>query len=375
MSRFTLPVHPVTGRTAVGIVDGKPVWPILGGAPTMLEQLSARRDALSTEIDELLAADMPEDRSAAEAANTVIRERVEARVLLDERLRVLSEQDLRRLADADAQQRLGAALDGNGQPRAVITSEPRTYGPGTRSSYFLDLARAQLNMGDGDGGPEQARARLQRHSKELEVDLPAREARRDEAAHAGTDRELRRAGYNQRARDNAFEKRVNPNRTDGQGGFFVPPLWLVDEYVDLPRFGRTTANLCKTMGLPTGTDSINLPKVLTGTTAAVQTADAVGVSSTDLTDTSVNAPVRTIAGQQDIAIQLLDQSPVSFDEIVLADLIADYNMKLDVQVVNGSGAAGQVTGILNVAGINAVTYTDATPTLPELWCRCCSRRR
>jgi len=121
------------------------------------------------------------------------------------------------------------------------------------------------------------------------------------------------------------------------------------------------------MGLPTGTDSINLPKIATGTTVAVQTADAAGVSSTDMTDTFVTAPVRTIAGQQDIAIQLLDQSPVSFDEIMMADLLADYAAKLDVQVIAGSGSSGQVNGILNVSGINAVTYTDATPTLPELW--------
>ena len=50
---------------------------------------------------------------------------------------------------------------------------------------------------------------------------------------------------------------------------------------------------------------------------------------------------------------------------MFADLIADYNQKLDLQVINGSGAAGQMKGVLNVAGINGVTYTDATPTLPE----------
>ena len=147
----------------------------------------------------------------------------------------------------------------------------------------------------------------------------------------------------------------------------MPPLWLVDQYIDLPRFGRTTANLCKNMTLPGGTDSINLPKVATGTAVAAQTADAAPVSSTDLTDTSVNAPVRTVAGQQDIAIQLLDQSPIAFDEVVFADLLADYNMKLDQQVVSGTGASGQVTGILATGSINSVTYTDATPTLPELW--------
>jgi HK97 family phage major capsid protein len=336
-------------------------------AKSQIETLRERSSALSTELDTLLAADIPEDRTAAEQANKDILSKVEERKTVDERLRVLGEQETRRLADAEAQKRLGAKVDDQGQPVAVIVSEPRTYDPAARHSYFLDLARAQMNQGDGDGGVEAARARLARHTKELEVELPAREARRDEFAHEGTERELRKAGYNQRARENAFEKRVNPNRTDGQGGFFVPPLWLVDDYIDLPRFGRTTANLCNTMGLPTGTDSINLPKVATGTTAAVQIADAGAVSSTDLTDTSVSAPVRTIAGQQDIAIQLLDQSPISFDEVVFADLIADYNMKLDTQVASGSGAAGQVTGILNTAGINAVTYTDATPTLPELW--------
>jgi hypothetical protein len=163
--------------------------------------------------------------------------------------------------------------------------------------------------------------------QELAVELPAREARRDELSREQNHREMRVAGYKRRDSETMFEKRVNPNRTDGQGGFFVPPLWLVDEYIDLPRFGRTTANLCRTMGLPSGTDSINLPKVATGTATGVQTADAGAVTSTDLTDTSVSAPVRTIAGQQDIAIQLLDQSPVSFDEVVFADLIADYNLQ------------------------------------------------
>ncbi|MGX7679081.1 phage major capsid protein [Jatrophihabitans sp. DSM 45814] len=367
MSKSTLPIHPRTGLEAIGVTRRGPVWPALGGEAGVLEATRERRDALSRQIDEALAAPIPEDRTEARAANDAVQTLIEERTQLDERLRVIQEQEARRAADADVQRRLSGGVDALGQPRAVITREPRTYDSYQRSSYFLDLARVQLQRGDGDGGVDAARDRLARHAKELSIELPAREARRDEAAREGTDHELRRSGYNRRARENAFEKRVNPNRTDGQGGNFVPPLWLIDEYIDLPRFGRTTANLCNTMALPSGTDSINLPKVASGTTAAIQAADAAGVSSTDLTDTSVSAPVRTIAGQQDIAIQLLDQSPISFDEVVMADLLADYNMKLDLQVINGSGTSGQVTGILNVSGINAVTYTDATPTLPELW--------
>jgi HK97 family phage major capsid protein len=329
---------------------------------SVMDTIVERRDSLTARIDELLAADVPEEREAADTANREIASKIEERDTLDERLRVLTEQETRRQADADVQK-----LTGNGdRPKVQVLNEPKAYDD-TRHSYFLDLARDTLNRGDGDGGVGEARARLQRHTQELAVDLPAREVRRDEAAERQADREMGRAGISRRSRGNMFEKRVNPNRTDGQGGNFVPPLWLIDEYIDLPRFGRTTANLCKTMDLPSGTDSINLPKVATGTLTGVQTADAGAVTSQDLTDTSVSAPVRTIAGQQDIAIQLLDQSPISFDEVVFADLLADYNAQLDTQVVNGSGASGQLGGILGVSGINAVTYTDATPTLPELW--------
>ena len=327
-----------------------------------LKKCRDRLAAITAEIRGINEAAEKEERNAlTEAEETKYAELRTERTSVEARIAQLEDEEKRRADEAKA-----LSLIGPTGP-VVVLSEPHVYGPGSRSSYFLDLARESLGRGDGDGGVSAARDRLARHSKELEVELPAREARRDESARAETDRELRSAGYNRRARTSAFETRVNPNRTDGQGGNFVPPLWLIDEYIELPRFGRTTANLCKNMALPSGTDSINLPKIATGTTTAIQTADAAAVSSTDLTDTSVSAPVRTIAGQQDIAIQLLDQSPISFDQVVMADLLADYDQKLDVQVINGSGAAGQVTGILNVSGINAVTYTDASPTLPELW--------
>jgi len=262
---------------------------------------------------------------------------------------------------ADEQVDSGTAVTGDGAENrarpaggATVTSAPQIYGRGSGHSYFLDLARVQLNQGDADGGVEAARSRLSRHAEELRTDLPKREAAR--ARRAETEMRGMPDGT---VFERPMESRVNPNRTDGQGGFFVPPLWMVDQYIDLPRFGRTTANLCAHFDLPPGTDSINMPKVATGTAAAV--------SSVDLTDTSVSAAVKTIAGQQDIALQLLDQSPINFDDVIYGDLIMDLNRALDVQVINGSGAAGQVTGILNVASINAVTYTDASPTLPEIY--------
>ena len=46
----------------------------------------------------------------------------------------------------------------------------------------------------------------------------------------------------------------------------------------MARPGRAFANLVQRQPLPGGTDSINIPKLLTGTSTAVQTADNAPVS-------------------------------------------------------------------------------------------------
>jgi HK97 family phage major capsid protein len=312
--------------------------------------LQERRAEAKARMAEILKAPTSEKRDL----NTDERARFDADEAeirqIDARIAELDEQIQRDEQAAEAARRYA--------PRVEVVSEPRVYENQKRHSYFLDLARVELNRGDGDGGVAGARDRLRRHASELEVHLPRRERQR--AARAET--ELRSIHQ-----ESAFEKRVNPNRVDGQGGYFVPPEWLIDDYIDLPRYGRTLANSVRNMSLPSGTDSINIPKVNTGTKTGVQTADAGAVTSQDLTDTFVTAPVRTIAGQQDVALQLLDQSPIAFDEVIFQDLEADYNLTLDSQCWNGSGTAGQLKGVLNVSGINAVTYTDGTPTVPELY--------
>lgn len=248
---------------------------------------------------------------------------------------------------------------------AVVRSEPLTYthdkSVAENISYFRDLWMMKQH------GSQEATARLQRHAQELDVEMPNRAARR--AANA--ERETRNAiGWDA---PSPFEKRTNPNRTDGTGGYLVPPLWMMDELIPILRAGRVVADQVRKFDLPEGTDSINIPKLSTGTTTAVQTADAASVSSTDFTDTSVSAGVKTIAGQQDVSIQLVEQSPLSLDEILFADLIADYNKKLDLQVLAGANANGEVEGLYSSAGaspwsnVNTVTYTDASPTVAEYW--------
>jgi HK97 family phage major capsid protein len=149
----------------------------------------------------------------------------------------------------------------------------------------------------------------------------------------------------------------------GNNSEFVPPLWLEDQFIKFVRPGRITANLCTLGTVPPGTDSINIPKINTGTAEAVQATQNTGVQQTDLTTTSVASPVQTIAGGQTVSLQLIEQSPLNIDEIILQDLSADYAKQLDVQVLSGTGSSGQVTGMLVQAGTTAVTWTQATPAL------------
>jgi hypothetical protein len=107
--------------------------------------------------------------------------------------------------------------------------------------------------------------------------------------------------------------------------------------------------------------------VSTGTSTAIQTADNAAVSETDLADTFVTAAVRTIAGQQDMSLQSLEQSPLAFDRIILDDLAGDHATKLNVQVISGSNSSGQMLGIRTISSVDTTAYTDASPTVPELY--------
>lgn len=226
-----------------------------------------------------------------------------------------------RISDLDAQIRAddaAAEMQKRYAGRIESVTEPEIYrtGPGNHS-YFRDLWLAQKN------GDRQAADRLARNSQ---------------------------------AR--AAEKRAL-STVNGAGGEFVPPLWLESQFVKLARAGRITADRVPNQALPSGTDSISIPKVATGTATAVQSTQNSGVQQTDLTTTSVSSSVVTIAGGQTLSLQLIEQSPLNVDDMVLADLAAAYAVNLDNQVLTGSGSAGQLLGIFTLSGTNAIT-TGAT---------------
>jgi hypothetical protein len=229
-----------------------------------------------------------------------------------------------------------------------ILSEPLTYRRDGEHSYFRDRVKVL------DGNFE-ANERLRRHAQEMDVEIPER----DKVARS-------------RAEAQGLEFRVNPNRTQGQGGFFAPPLWVLDAYAGVPRLPRVLADLAPHFDLPTGVQSVNLPRLLTGDQTA-PVGDDTAETDTDITDAATSSPVVTISGQGIVAQQLIDQSPAGAraDFAFFKDLAESYDEQLEQQMIYGSGSGGQFFGISTIAGITPDAYTSGSPAggaMYTAWC-------
>lgn len=205
-----------------------------------------------------------------------------------------------------------------------------TYRPGDRTrSFFADMY-AQRYLGDAEAGQ-----RLTRNAQEQRAIL----------------------------RDRGVQLR---DVTTGAFGALIPPQYLVDMYAPIMRAGRPFAEAVRRLPLPDEGMVLNIPRGTTGTAVAIQASENSAIQETDFDETTLAVNVRTIAGMQDISRQALERGS-GVDEIIFADLAAAYATELDNQILNGAGTSGTHLGTLSTSGINTVTYTDATPTVAEVW--------
>jgi HK97 family phage major capsid protein len=147
----------------------------------------------------------------------------------------------------------------------------------------------------------------------------------------------------------------------GAGGTFAPPLWLVEDFVAIARAGRVTADLGNVAQLPGGVSSINVPKVTGNSVPDVTETQNTSITQSNFTTTSVSSGIATISARQTVSLELLSQSGVPIDQVILSDLAAGYAVTLDQQVINGSGTAGQLRGLITAG--TTVTYTSAAPAV------------
>lgn len=334
-------------------------------APTMLDMVRSRidtaldeREALRLQVSTLESTITAErDGNPTEADVTelrVIRDQIDP---IDESLTALqaratdletqqrADADARRLADERARQRDSGNPDP--EPRG-ITDPPAPGAPahtGDRASiYQAEASRSFIAdaIASRDNGDPSARERLGR-SAQFELDL----ARRNGQPIMSRGEELRAVTTA------AFEN-------------LVIPAYLIAEAAPLARAGAPLLEAMRQLPLPASGMTVNLARTVTGTSAAVQASENAAPSDTGIDVNEYNVPVVTIAGKQVISRQSIDRGSI-VDELVLADMLSAYYTVFDAQLIDGSGSSGQHLGLANVSGINAVTYTDASPTAAELW--------
>lgn len=229
------------------------------------------------------------------------------------------EERIAELEAVEARQNQANAVRGG----ARVTYEARTYEQHNERevSFFRDLVGAQM-------GDYRAVERLSRHAREAEIE------KRD----------------------------VGTAALSG----IVPPQYLVSLVAELARAGRPLANLCTGWDLPPVGMTATISRVTTGTAVAAQAAENDAVQETDIDDTLLSVSICTIAGQQDVSRQAIERG-VGTDRLIIGDLTLAYSTELDRQIIAADGTSGTHLGILSTSGINSVTYTDASPTLGELW--------
>lgn len=291
------------------------------------DDMVSRRAAKKAELDALLAEPVAETRDLTAEESSKFDVLVEEVRKFDERIDELGKIEARQRGAADARVIAGTA---GTEERGARVVDPPVYAEGKPdTSYFRDLHFART-QGDRD-----ASERLRRNDAQ---------------------------------RSEGLQKRAlgNTGAVGGSGGEFAPPMWLIDEFIKLARPGRKFADSLNPKPLPSGVSSVNLPRVATGTTTAIQSTQNTALSQTDMTTNSVSSGIVTIGGKQVVALQLLEQSGIPFDEVILQDLAADYARQLSSQVILGSNTSGQLNGVytyFNASGTVNVAWTQATPAV------------
>jgi len=280
-----------------------------------------RRDAVKAEMDAILEAVAAESRTdLTDEETTKVDALVEESRALDSKIEKLTAQATADAKASEARAAVAAVVTPVGG--TTVTREARTYSPEAEVSFVKDAYNAQFK------NDYAAQERLARHTKEETIERRA----------VGT---------------SAFAG-------------LVIPQYLVDLAAPFARAGRPTADFATSKHtLPAAGMSLEISRMTTGTSTAIQETQNTAVSLTDPDDTLLSIPVRTIAGQADLSRQAVERG-TGIDTFVVADLIRSWHTTVDAQVLNGTGSNGQFTGIRNAGG-NAITYTATTPTTALLY--------
>lgn len=165
----------------------------------------------------------------------------------------------------------------------------------------------------------------------------------------------------QHMREERVERAEYMQRAVGTGAFagLTVPQYLTDLYAPATAALRPFADVCNRHPLPEQGMSVNISRVTTAASAALQASENSAVSETNMDDTLLTVNVQTAAGQQTVSRQAIDRG-TGIEDVTMQDLFNRVATVLDSTLLNQA-----TNGLTNVA--QAVAYTDATPTGAELY--------
>jgi HK97 family phage major capsid protein len=172
-------------------------------------------------------------------------------------------------------------------------------------------------------------------------------------------------GASERLERHMQEERVERGlveaRAAGTAAFagLVVPQYLTELAAPAVAAMRPLANIARHWDLPETGMTVNISRITTLTSAALQTENSA-VSETNIDDTLLSPAVQTAAGQQTLSLQAI-QRGIGTESIVVADLVKRVHTNLNSTLINQA-----TTGLDAIAGVS-VTYTDASPTAAELY--------
>jgi len=144
--------------------------------------------------------------------------------------------------------------------------------------------------------------------------------------------------------------------TDKQYGNLIDALTPFSTILQLP---VTT--------LPNNTGNVTIPRISALSTAGWVSAEGGDVSASDPSLDTVSLDEKVLGVYTDLTRLLLNNSDgFSTENMVRNNLLRATGVALDNAALNGSGASGQPTGLVNVSGVNTTTFSSSgAPTFQE----------
>lgn len=140
------------------------------------------------------------------------------------------------------------------------------------------------------------------------------------------------------------------------GGYIVATDNLAGSFIDLLR-NRSRVVEAGAVVLPGLKNSVTIPKQTAAGTFYWLSTEATSITESQLTLGQLALSPKNGGAYTEISHQLMIQSAPAADMLVMDDLSKVCALGVDSAAIAGSGAAGQPTGIINTAGIGAVTGT------------------